>query len=93
MTLVKWFMRSNKKSLTPQQKLSQLWLAKANDDLLWAKATVKDKFYSSACFVSQQVAEKVLKAFLIFCGHRLIKTQLLPMLLEAAGQYDKNFIQ
>lgn len=39
-----------------------LWLGKAKDDVLWAKSSFRDEFYSPVCFVSQQIAEKALKA-------------------------------
>ena len=40
----------------------KLWLEKAKDDVLWAKSSFKDGFYSPVCFVAQQIAEKALKA-------------------------------
>jgi HEPN domain-containing protein len=38
------------------------WLEKAKDDILWAQSSLDDGFYSPTCFVSQQIAEKALKA-------------------------------
>lgn len=40
------------------------WLNRAKDDVLWAKSSFKDGFYSPTCFVSQQIAEKALKALI-----------------------------
>ena len=39
------------------------WLEKANDDLRFAEANLPGPFYAQVCFVSQQVAEKALKAY------------------------------
>lgn len=41
------------------------WLNLAEEDLLWAKASFKDKIFRGACFAAQQAAEKALKAFLV----------------------------
>ncbi len=38
------------------------WLKQAENDLIWATDTLKDKHFAQACFVSQQVGEKSLKA-------------------------------
>ncbi len=42
----------------------KLWLDKSEDNLLWAKASLKDGFYPLVCFLSQQAAELVLKGYL-----------------------------
>lgn len=39
------------------------WLEKAKDDLRFAKANLTGPFYAQVCFVSQQAAEKALKAY------------------------------
>ena len=44
-------------------QLHEKWLAKAEEDLAFAKLGFKEKFYSQVCFLSQQVVEKSLKAF------------------------------
>ncbi|RIL11825.1 MAG: DNA-binding protein [Proteobacteria bacterium] len=38
------------------------WLEQAENDLLWAKASLKEGFYSQVCFICQQTAEKAMKA-------------------------------
>ena len=44
----------------------QEWIAKAKDDELSIKAIIKEKAApSTVCFLSQQMAEKYLKALLI----------------------------
>lgn len=66
------------------------WVDKAEDDLLWAKASFKDGFYSGVCFLCQQVAEKSLKGFLYSYDVR-IKTHNLTTLLTACAKKNKNF--
>lgn len=73
------------------QALTHLWLAKAGDDLLWAKASFKDGFYAGACFIAQQVAEKVLKAYLFSKHQKLIRTHILPRLLKRCVEFDRLF--
>lgn len=38
------------------------WLNQAKNDLSWAKLGLDNKFYSQACFTSQQAGEKAIKA-------------------------------
>jgi HEPN domain-containing protein len=38
------------------------WLKQALNDLEWARAGLEKKFFSQACFMSQQAAEKAIKA-------------------------------
>ena len=40
---------------------SQKWLNMAKEDLLWAKASLKEEIWRGACFAAQQAAEKSLK--------------------------------
>lgn len=61
------------------------------EDLLWANASHKDKFFAGCCFVCQQAAEKALKAFLFSKEQTLIKTHLLPRLLKECLKFDEQF--
>lgn len=45
------------------------WFRQARDDLLWAEDTLRTGRFSQACFVSQQVAEKALKAVALKQGY------------------------
>ena len=72
-------------------ELAEKWLSKAKEDLLWAEASFKDDFYASACFVTQQVAEKSLKAYLFSKRQELIKTHVLPRLLKNCLKFNKDF--
>lgn len=44
---------------------SRQWFTQAEEDLLWAKASLKEKILRGACFAAQQAVEKALKAFLL----------------------------
>lgn len=44
---------------------ANLWLTQAEEDLLWARASLKEGILRGACFAAQQSAEKALKAFLL----------------------------
>ena len=41
------------------------WLARADDDLAFANIGFRENYFSQVCFLSQQVVEKCLKAFLL----------------------------
>ena len=41
------------------------WLKQAMEDLKWAKHLLKEGAYYLVCFLSQQIAEKSLKAYLL----------------------------
>ena len=40
------------------------WFNKTKDDVLWAKSSLKEGFYSQVCFISQQIAEKAFKSLI-----------------------------
>lgn len=47
-----------------QKELFDLWLKAAKHDLEWAEGSLSLKEYAGVCFLSQQIVEKSLKAFL-----------------------------
>ena len=59
------------------------WLRQAEDDLLWAKDTLKQKRYAQACFTAQQVGEKALKALAFKLGYDMIRSHSLREIAEA----------
>lgn len=67
------------------------WLDFAEEDLLWAKASLDDKIYRGACFAAQQAAEKALKAYLNAKGVRIFKIHDLVALNQACVKQDSNF--
>jgi|SRR3989344_1035187 len=69
------------------------WLLKAEEDLKWARSTLRGRFYTQVCFVAQQVAEKSLKAFLLSCDVVPLKTHSLPVLLKECSANKNDFEQ
>ena len=59
------------------------WLRQAENDLAFAHVALREGFYSQACFLSQQVAEKGMKALLYYRGARTaIGHSLAALLVE-----------
>ena len=74
-------------------KNSKDWFKMADDDLKFAKAGFREtKIASDACFLSQQVAEKYLKGFLIRNGRDFEKIHDLIKLLKQCSFVEKNII-
>jgi HEPN domain-containing protein len=44
------------------KKRARDWLNQSINDLKWARESLKQGFYSQTCFISQQAAEKAIKA-------------------------------
>lgn len=61
------------------------WFRQAENDLEWGTDTLKAGKYSQACFISQQVGEKALKAVAYFKGYDMIKSH---SILEIARSLD-----
>lgn len=62
---------------------AERWLAQAENDLAFAEHGLHLGFYSQACFLAQQVAEKALKAVHYLRGARLVLGHSADALLEA----------
>ncbi len=73
------------------EELASLWLDKAKDDILWAKDSLADEHYSGVCFLTQQIMEKSLKAYLYFVKEELIRTHNLLRLLDRCRKHDSDF--
>lgn len=67
------------------------WLKQAEEDLLWAKASMKEGILRGACFAAQQSAEKALKAFLISKEVRVAKIHDLLTLVNKCSEIDLEF--
>jgi HEPN domain-containing protein len=70
------------------------WLEKAKEDeqslrvlLSWGGA------FSTVCFLSQQMAEKVLKAYLLFLGIEFLKIHDLSRLVSLGLEKDQNIYE
>lgn len=75
------------------EELAKEWFLKANDDELSAKDILSDKegASSTVCFLSQQMAEKYLKGFLVFSGKRFPKIHDLDKLVRLCGEAESEF--
>jgi HEPN domain-containing protein len=69
----------------------QRWLRQAQEDLRWARHLAQEGAYHLACFLSQQVAEKALKAFLYAQGEELVIGHSVERLCAAAAAFDPEF--
>ncbi len=71
------------------------WLVKANGDLKVAENEIKlsseDMVTEAVCFHSQQVVEKLLKAYLVTRNIEFGKTHNLEFLLELCIKQDSRF--
>jgi HEPN domain-containing protein len=67
------------------------WLAQAAEDLRWAGYLAREGGWHLACFLSQQVAEKALKAFLYAQGEEVVLGHSVQRLCAAAARYRPEF--
>lgn len=67
------------------------WLRQAEEDLHWARMLSEQGGFHLACFLSQQIAEKALKAFLYGQGEEIVIGHSVERLCRAAAQYDAEF--
>ncbi len=74
----------------PQEEAKR-WLKQAGSDFGFLQKTVEGGKYDLTCFLSQQVAEKALKAYLFSQGEEIIWTHSIFKLCELASQYDPTF--
>lgn len=58
------------------------WWRQAQNDLKFARAALRGKFYSQCCFICQQGAEKALKSMLLRRGARVVFTHSLVKLCD-----------
>jgi HEPN domain-containing protein len=69
----------------------QRWLKQAAEDLRWARHLCEQGAYHLACFLSQQVAEKAIKAFLYAQGEEIVLGHSVARLCAAAGSFEPEF--
>jgi len=62
------------------------WLRQAENDLLWARHSFVGCFFSQTCFISQQSAEKTLKAYCFIKGFDIVKTHSLFQIIKSLGE-------
>ena len=67
------------------------WLAQAAEDLRWADHLAQQGGWHLSCFLSQQVTEKALKAFLYAQGEEIVLGHSVERLCAAAASYRPEF--
>ncbi len=75
------------------QNEGQRWLEQAKKDLYWADHLGDEGGFHLACFLSQQVAEKALKAFLYAQGEEIVLGHSVERLCKQAGEYDPIYLE
>lgn len=71
--------------------LAKEWIAKSMDDYKSAKVVLKEGgYYGTTCFLSQQIAEKCLKGFLVFYNKKIKKIHDLVKLLNECKEIEKD---
>ena len=73
-------------------RMTQLWFAKAQDDLRVAQALLdfQSEHYEAVVFHCQQAAEKAIKGYLTNHKVRFSKTHDIAKLLESVATVDKD---
>jgi len=77
--------------MSKMEQLAEVWLAKANDDILWAEDSLRTGHFAGVCFLAQQIVEKTLKAYLFSQGEKLIRTHNLIRLLAKCKKFNPGF--
>lgn len=71
---------------------AERWMEQAQHDLQSARNNLeKVSFYSDACFMSEQAAQKALKAYLFFKGQRYIPIHSVRELANLCTHYEQAF--
>lgn len=80
-------------SLNKYPELAKEWFLRAQDDELSSRDILEDRGGSpnTVCFLSQQIAEKVFKAFLCYHGVEFPKVHQLDELLKLCEKIDAEF--
>lgn len=69
----------------------ECWLAKAQEDLNVAKIFLKNKSFHGIADHCHQVAEKTLKAYLVFKNQEIVATRDLIELGNLCKKFDQDF--
>jgi HEPN domain-containing protein len=69
------------------------WLEQAEEDLITANYLMEKERYYMVCFLSQQIVEKSLKAYLYFKGEELVIGHSVQELCEWAERFDREFAE
>lgn len=69
----------------------QRWLKQAQHDFCVAQKHLADKDYSDACYMSEQSAQKALKAYLLVRGERFVPIHSVAELVSQCADKDGDF--
>ncbi len=72
-----------------QQKRSHDWLSQAQNDIKWGESSFSQGFYAQTCFISQQAAEKALKAYAYLLGYDLVKSRSVRLIAQKLNINDE----
>ncbi|MFN0064136.1 MAG: HEPN domain-containing protein [Myxococcaceae bacterium] len=88
--------------MQPLKDIAFQWLRQVENDWLFAKSGLREGFYSHVCVLSQQAAEKSLKAILRHRKKELVRTHSLfelcralrinGLLLQASSRLDLYYV-
>lgn len=70
---------------------AERWLRQAEHDVRIAERHLQEASYSDCCFMSEQTAQKALKAFLFAQGERMVVEHSIFRMLKRAAGYDQGF--
>lgn len=81
-------------NFSKEELIFEEWIKRAQDDELNARSilTHRDGTPGGVCFLSQQIAEKYLKAFLVKIKGEFPKVHHLEYLLKICAEIDNDFM-
>ena len=80
-----WYMKNDKRYEAGR------WLSQAKEDLKTVELLVKGGRFYMACFLSQQAAEKFLKAYLYAQGEEMVFGHSISKLCSQCARYSGSF--
>ncbi|KPJ48310.1 MAG: hypothetical protein AMJ41_05185 [candidate division Zixibacteria bacterium DG_27] len=72
---------------------AKIWFRQAESNYRFLSVAKKSESYDLVCFLSQQVAEEALKAYLFCQGREETSTHAITELCQIASKYDDEFLQ
>jgi len=72
---------------------ARIWFRQAESNHKFLSVAKKSESYDLVCFLSQQVAEEALKAYLFCQGKEETSTHVITELCQIASKYDEGFLQ
>ncbi len=86
-------MKSQSNNRPENRELAEEWFARAGEDELSARSMLEDRRGApgTICFLSQQMAEKYLKGYLVYRRKRFPKIHQLDRLVKMCQELDADF--